>query len=267
MKMIFELCRQEAIKLFSNRYPYLLLGIIFAVQAAYMIAHAASPPETTLDELTAPQLWADGAAVALRLELFIVLVLGAMGFSQEFAQGTVKTVLTLPIRRVQWVAAKLLSLALLSWAILLVFSLLGIAIVAFALGWGDVTRSGVLLYHQSEVWKSLLAAVGLTAIFLLPVCAFALLVSAFFSSSGAAVGVALVLAIVLEFGLGLLDRSAKFVFLHHLQVPVSTLGKMGKGLPFDWSDTLTWGVPVTLISTAVLAGWLAVRMERMDITE
>jgi ABC-type transport system involved in multi-copper enzyme maturation permease subunit len=265
--MIFELCRQEAIKLFSNRYPYLLLGIVFAVQAAYMIAHAATPPETTLDELTAPQLWADGAGVALRLELFIVLVLGAMGFSQEFAQGTVKTVLTLPIRRVEWVAAKFLSLTLLSWGLLLGFSLLGTVIVAFTVGWGDVVRGGVLLYTESQVWWSLATAVALTAVYLLPACAFALLISAFFNSSGAAVGVALVLAIVLEFGLGLLDQSAKFVFLQHLQVPVGYMGKMGKGLPYEWSDTLRWGLPVTLATTALLTGWLAARMERMDITD
>ena len=265
--MIRELCRQEAIKLFSNRYPYLLLGIVLLVQAVYTIAKALKPPETTLDVVTAPQLWADGLGVAMRLGLFVILVLGAMGFSQEFAQGTVKTVLILPIRRYEWVAAKLLSLTALAWALLFTCALLGIAIVALALGWGDVQRSGVTLYTAGQVWGQVLAATGLTALLLLPVCAFALLVSVFFGSSGAAVGVALVLAIVLEFGVGLLENSARLIFLHHLSVPIALIAKMGKGLPFEWEETLVWGLPVAAVTCALCAGTLVARLERMDITD
>ena len=265
--MIPELCRQEGIKLFSNRYPYLLLGIVLLGEGVYTAVKALKTPETTLDVLTAPQLWADGMGVAMRLGLFVILVLGAMGFSQEFAQGTVKTVLILPIRRWEWVTAKLVSLILLAWALLAACALLGVLIVALTLGWGDVTRSGVLLYTAGQVWGQLLAALGITALLLLPLCAFALLVSVFFSSSGAAVGVALVLAIVLEFGVGLLDQSARFVFLHHLAAPFALVAKMGKGLPFQWEEVLVWGLPVAGVTFALFAALLVARMERMDITE
>jgi ABC-2 type transport system permease protein len=265
--MIAKLCRQEGIKLFANRYPYLLLGIVLLGQGVYTLAKAMRPAETTLDVLTAPQLWADGLSVALRLGLFVILVIGAMGISQEFAQGTVKTVLILPVRRFEWVLAKLLALILLAWGLLVACALLGAALVWAMLGWGDVERSGVMLYSSAQVWAQLLAATGLTALLLLPLCSFALLVGAFFSSSGAAVGVALVVAIVLEFGLGLLDESAQFVFLHHLPVPFAQIAKMGKGLPFEWEPTLVWGLPVAGLSFAVFAAWLVARLERMDITE
>jgi len=265
--MIIELCRQEGVKLFANRYPYLLLGIVLLGQAVYTALKALKEPATTLDVLTAPQLWGDGMGVALRLGLFVILVLGAMGFSQEFAQGTVKTMLVLPVRRGEWVAAKLLALVLLAWALLAACVLLGALVVAVALGWGDVSRGGVTLYQAGQVWAQVAAATGLTALLLLPLCAFALFVSAFFSSSGAAVGVALVLAIVLEFGLGLLDESARFVFLHHLSVPFGQIVKMGKGLPFEWDETLAWGLPVAAVTFCGFAGALVFRMERMDITD
>lgn len=265
--MIAELCRQEAVKLFANRYPYLLLGIVLAGQAAYTALKGFAEPETTLDVLTAPQLWADGMGVAMRLGLFVILVLGAMGFSQEFAQGTVKTMLVLPVRRRDWVVAKLISLIVLAWALLAATALLGIALVAVTAGWGDVSRGGVTLYEAHLVWSQLAAAIGLTAVMLLPLCAFALLVSVFFSSSGAAVGVALVLAIVLEFGLGLLDESARFVFLHHLTVPFAQIVKMGKGLPFEWDETLRWGLPVAGATFVAFAAALRIRLERMDITD
>ena len=59
--MIWELCRQEGIKLFTQKYPYFLLGLILVVQAGVMIFTATTPPETTLDVVTGPQLFAKGA--------------------------------------------------------------------------------------------------------------------------------------------------------------------------------------------------------------
>lgn len=264
--MIVELCRQEGIKLLTQKYPYLLIGIVLAVEAAYMAATGFAPAETSLHVVTAPQLFAEGVGWGLRFGVYMLLVLGAMGFSQEFALGTVKTVLILPIRRHQWVAAKLVALIVLAWGMLLASVVLGIALAAVIVGWGDVVRSGVLLYSLGQVWSHLLTATGLTALFLLPVCAFALLASVYFNSSGAAVGVTLVLGIVVESAAEMLDQG-RWVFFHHLHVPFGQIVKLGKGLPFRWEDSLTWGLAVGAVTFAVFAGWLTVRLQRMDITE
>lgn len=263
--MIWELTRQECIKLASHKYPYLLLAVVLAVQVVRMLVTAFTPPETTLAIVTGPQLWAQGVGMGLRFGVYVLLVLGAMGFSQEFAQGTVKTVLVLPVKRWEWVAAKLLFLVALALVLLAIILVVGWIIVAATLGWGDVVREGVVLYEESEVWRQMLAAAALTAVFLLPVCAFGQLIGTYFSSSGAAVGSALLLGIVVEAAVGL-GAFGKYVFLFHLHRPVGIVEKLGKGLPFKWESLLTWGLGTCLITFVVFAAWQVLRIERMDVS-
>ncbi|MCZ6556159.1 MAG: ABC transporter permease [SAR324 cluster bacterium] len=262
--MIRELTRQEFRKLSAQRYPYLLLALVLIAQIAHMLAAALAAPETTLDVLTGPQLWAKGAGTGLRFGVYGLLVVGAMGFSQEFAQGTVKTILVLPLRRWEWVAAKLVFLVLLALGLLLAVVMVGVLIVALTLGWGDVVREEVVLYGRGEVWLQVLAATALTAVFLLPVCAFAQLIGLYFSSSGAAVGSALLLGISLE-AAGALGGFGKYIFMYHLHRPIGIVEKLGRGLPFRWDALLYWGLGACLLSFAIFCVWQVLRMERMDI--
>ncbi|MBI3992677.1 MAG: hypothetical protein HY342_05350, partial [Candidatus Lambdaproteobacteria bacterium] len=178
---------------------------------------------------------------------------------------TVKTMLVLPIRRWQWATAKLAFLVLFACGLLLLLTALALVVVMATIGLGDVVREDVVLYPAAEVWQNVLLSSGLTMVFLLPVCAFAMLIGLYFTSSGAAVGVSLLFGIVIEAVVGLAGYG-KYVFLYHLFRPYQQLQKLGKGLPFQWDDLLTWGLGATLVSFAVFALWGIVRLERMDIT-
>jgi ABC-type transport system involved in multi-copper enzyme maturation permease subunit len=263
--MIRELTRQEFVKLFSQKYPYLLLTLVLAAQVVRMLVTALTPPETTLEIVTGPQLWAQGVGIGLRFGVYVLLVIGAMGFSQEFALGTVKTVLVLPVQRWEWVTAKLLFLVLLAVGFLAAIVLVGLVIVALSVGWGDVVREEVVLYPERVVWGQLFAATGLTAVFLLPVCAFGQLIGSYFSSSGAAVGSALLLGIVVEAAVGL-GGFGRYVFLYHLHRPIGIVEKLGKGLPFRWEPLLTWGLGACLVTFAVFTAWQVIRMGRLDVS-
>ena len=100
--------------------------------------------------------------------------------------------------------------------------------------------------------------------FLLPVCAFGQLIGLYFSSSGAAVGTALLVGIVLEAAAGL-GGFGKYVFLYHLHRPVAVVEKLGKGLPFRWDAVVTWGLGACLISFVLFSVWQVARLERMDV--
>lgn len=263
--MIRTLMRQEVLTLFAQRYPYVLLVALVALEVLRMLTLALTPPQTSLDVVSAPQVWAEGMAWALRLLVFVVLVLGAMAFSREFSLGTAKTVLVLPVPRRAWMAAKLGALVLLAWALLAALALLGAAVVAFTTGWEPVLREGIVLRAPGEYAGDLLLALGLTGAYLLPLCAFALLVGLFFSNSGAAVGVAVLLGTVLESVAGLL-AAGRYLFVHPLHRPFALLERMGKGLPFSWEEALTEGLAVTLAWFVVLAAAAWLRLERMDIT-
>ncbi|MDH4121349.1 MAG: ABC transporter permease [Deltaproteobacteria bacterium] len=264
--MLTELSRQEAIKLLTQRYPYLMIFMVLAIQTGNMLKQALTPPSTSLDIVTGPQQWGQGVGWGLQFSIFLILVVGSMAISREFSLGTIKTFLVLPIERRHWVGAKLLALVVFALLIVLTSVILGLLVVALTLGWGDVVREGVVLYTSGQVWQNVLLAIGLTCLFVLPVCALGLLVGSYFTSSGAAVGVTLMLWFVLGpvsdmLGLG------KWSFSTYLTKAVDVVEKMGKGLPFQWDALLYEGVPVSLVSFVVLSGWLVIRMDRKDITD
>lgn len=264
--MIRELCRQEVVRLFAYRYIYVLVMVMVLMQALRMVTMAAATAESTLDVVSAPQLWAEGLGWGLRVLVFLVLVVGAMGFSQEFSLGTAKTMLVLPVTRRAWFASKLLFLLGLAWALLLLLASLGVIITAVALGWADVARESYVIYAVSDLWDDLALAVVLTAAFLAPLCALALLVGLHFNNAGAAVGVAVLLGVVLEAVGGLADWG-RFLFSHHLTRPAAVVGKMGRGLAYQWAPQLETGLPVALITFALLTVWALVRLEHMDVTQ
>jgi len=263
--MIAELFRHEAVTLLRQRFPYLLLALVLGVPVLRVVAGALTPPETALDVVTAPQLWAEGMAWGVRLAAYVLTVLGAMSLSQEFGNGTARMVLMQPVARWQWLTAKLMFLLAWAVALLLLAAVLSALSVALTVGWGAVVREGVVLHGVATVWSAVVGALGLTAVALLPLCAFALLVGIHFTSSGAAVGVALLLAVVLEAAANL-GSAGTYVFFRWLYAPLGVVERLGKGLAYDWQPLWLEGLPVVLITFVVLGAWLLWRMQRMDIT-
>jgi ABC-type transport system involved in multi-copper enzyme maturation permease subunit len=263
--MLLELVRQEAVKLFSQRFVYVLLTLVLLSQTGRMIGLALTPTETALDVLTPPQLWAEGASLGLRFASYVVLILGAMGFSQEFALGTVKTMLVLPLQRWQWALAKQLFLCAIGAGLVLLVVLLSTVLTAVTTGMGGVVREGLELYAPGAVWGAMAVATMLTIVLVLPLCAMALLIGLYFTASGAAVGVAIVLGIVLEIAANLLPWHQAF-FLSHLYAPFGLVLRMGRGMPFQWETLLTWGIGSSLVSLAILCGWIIIKLQRMDVT-
>jgi len=263
--MMGELIRQEAVKLASQRFPYVLGALVVLLQAVTSLTAARTPPETTLDVVNAPQVFAAGAEAGLRGAVYLLLVLGAMSLSREFSLGTAKTFLVLPVTRRSWLMAKLASLLLLAAALALLVSGMGIALAALAPGWSALRQEGLVLAGGAELARQLAAATGLTILLLAPVCAFGLLIGLHFASSGAAVGVAILLGVILETAANLVDPVGRFVFLAYVPKPFSLIGRLGRGLPYDWSGLTGWGLGVAAASFLLLAGWSLWRFERMDL--
>lgn len=260
--MIWELIRQEWVKLFSNRYIYALLALVLASVVVSILTSVFSPPASGM--ASPPQLWADGAGLGHRLGVFLILVVGAMGFSQEFSQGTAKTMLVLPLHRWQWALAKVLFLISFSLGLVLFISALAWVVVALASGWGVVMREGMQIATSAQVWEGLGLAVLLSSVFMLPVGIFALMVGLHFSSSGAAVGTTLLSAILIE-SVVRLGNTGKILFFFHLSRPFEGMERLGKGVSFDWAEMASTGLVSALLGFSVCSIYLFWRFSKMDI--
>ena len=262
--MLSELIRQEVIKLFTRRYVYLLLALPPVLLAARLLAMHLSPPETTMDVPTSLQFWAEAMMWGLRLSGYVLLVLGAMSFSQEFSLGTVKAVLTLPVSRSGWYAAKGATLLGVAWLLLAVNALLAWGLTWLLVGWQGVTREGLVLLSGGQAFAQAALALGLTALLLAPLCAFALWLGLYFSSSGAAVGVAVLAGTVGELAAGLFG-AGRYLFLSQLYRPLEVVERMGRGLSGRWEQVWLWGLAVGVVSLLVFGLWGWRRFERLDI--
>jgi ABC-type transport system involved in multi-copper enzyme maturation permease subunit len=263
--MLGELIRQEAVKLGTQRFPYVLVAAVLLLETAAALVTAHTPAETSLDVVHGALVFAVGAQAGLRGAIYLLLVVGAMSLAREFSLGTAKTFLVLPVSRRAWIAAKLIALALLALALVLAIAVLAALLAAIHPGWGAVRQEGLVLSSGAQVAQAAAAATGLTALLILPVCAFALLIGLHFTSSGAAVGVAILLGALLDAAANLVDGFGRYVFLAWIPKPFAQVERLAKGLSTGWSASAGWGVGVAAVSFGLLAGWAYLRFERMDI--
>lgn len=144
-------------------------------------------------------------------------------------------------------------------------ALLGLATTALTVGWGDVAREGVVMYAIGDYFPHMAKALVLTALFLAPLGAGALLIGLYFNHSGPAVAVAVLAGTVLE-SVGGLYAIGEYSFLYHLHRPLGVVVRLGQGLPFRWEPTLHPGLAVASITFMILVVWGWWRLNRMDIT-
>lgn len=263
--MIWELFRQELVKFRAQRYLYILFGAIPIILLGRLTLSATSRAETTLDVVNGPQLWGEAMSWGVRYLALLLLAVGSMSFSTELGQGTAKTWLMQPVSRMSWLAAKFLVLVALAWTTLLFCAILAWACATFWVGWGAIVLEGKEIYSAGQVFRGIGAALLLSGLFLLPACAYALLVGSYFHNSGAAVAVTFTLAVALEF-LSQIGETGHYLFVYHLPRPLNLFTKLSKGLHFSWREAMEMGIPVALSSCAILYLWLAWRWKRLDIT-
>ena len=262
--MIRALLRLEAAGLFTQRFAWVLLASLVGLQVARMLLGGMATPETSMDVVAAPGLWATGVGWSLRLLYFVLLILGAMGFSREFSLGTAKTILVMPLHRWQWYFAKLLFQALLAWGWLMLSALIGWLVAWLIAGEFSVVREGLTLATTMQVLAAQAAALALTGLMLLPLCALALLIGLFFHNSGAAVGAAVLCGLGLE-AFTALWSGGKWLMVQYIFEPVRLVERMGRGIPYQWDNLLLWGLPLALGWLLLLGALGVARLERMDI--
>ena len=263
--MRWELVRQEVFKLASQRFVYGLIAIVAILEIIMAVVTARAPAESSLDVINASGVFATGAEAGLRGAIYVLLVIGAMSLSREFSLGTAKTFLVLPVRRIDWLVAKLIALTLLGVGLVALVFALGAVVAAIDPGWGAIQQDGIVMVSGHLQLRRIAVAAAFTGLLMLPVSAFAFTLGLHFTSSGAAVGVAVLLGLILDAAGNLSDTAGRYDFLAWVGRPLGQIERMSKGLPCSWGTIGTWGLGLAAVSSAVLVAWTLWRFERMDI--
>lgn len=265
------LLRSELFRLAKRPMPWVMLGILAALMLLfYGVSWAiieAQPARDTVglrDDIRVvdvPQVALNGFVAPFGTVMAVVL--GASTVGTEFGWGTIRTLLPRAIGRVPLLLAKMVAVALVIAALVVVTSLL-------ALGLGALVNGVVGIDGGTDGAFALdfLAAVGRTIYVMLPYAALAFLVALITRSNAAGITIGIVFffaeAIILQL-VGLVDALdwVPEVFLSENVNAVASAngGAVQEGLPSAWR-----GAAVLLAWTAAFLALALAIFRRRDVT-
>ena len=260
--------RSELLKFFTTRMWWgmaiaivlagagfaLLFGLIFTSDAAN---GTNGPPPITNDLDLARQVFTGGIGVGYLLTLAI----GVMTIGAEYRHKTVTSTFLATPKRVQVMAAKVVSLLVIG-AMYAVLSLVGSVVT----GWILLTTKGHAPFADPQIWRTLALAllvlglwalIGLGAGILIPNQVAALLI---------AIGVAWIVEPILGAVLGITDWGNDITPYLPSQATSAMLSTSAGGFNGQPVQTLSWwaGALVLAAYAAIMAGvgsWLTVRRD------
>lgn len=258
---IARLTAAEFRKLFSQPFLYLALGVL---GTATILAEVFQPVflgqrETLWRSYHAVQLFAYGFTFGLKIATFVLLIFSSMLLAGEFDRGTIKNLLTRPITRTDFFAAKGLVVVFLG-AMLYLFVFYVSAFYALIRGdLGPVWDDSQYIMHRdaSEILAHARKAVLASFLPFLAAGFLGLLVSTWTESSGYAVAIALVLYLFGDVVTGMMsERTQRKVFLYYAPYALEKLRLYAEGSRTSWNPEVDRGLLYVTVPAAYAAAFI-----------
>ena len=286
----------EVFKLVGHKLFPCILGITLALTVGLAVVGLAFSQGGASVKFSNYSLWVVSSTYALRIAIVLLVALAAMSMSSEATARTLNTLLSRPIRRIEFITAKVLSLVL---ATLLVFFVSGLA--GFVMGgivkdplargrvvvgedgeadwkgpavwpsYGDVVDP---LYPDTVIatrWQVLGTIFAGYAALMVPALAavfVGFLIGTLFDSSGLSIGLAVAVSVTLvlgEFFPGFADYLAPFGYNYPVPKLATIMLNASKGSPPVWDDVLA-GLGVAAIYIVVSLAVSFIVFCRRDVT-
>jgi len=198
------------------------------------------------------------------LGLILLLTYTATLVASELGSGTVCLMLVRPLRRGEFVVAKLF-LAM-TYSICLALTT-GLAAWTVTAAFGDldgVGYGGEIVVANIDMAMAYGAGMGLVLLPLFAASAYAVMVSTLTRSTGAAVASAIgiwILIDLIKHPLGV----APFVFSTHIDAPWQTFTDLCNGIQGAWSPALIWTAATSVVSFAVFTTIAVAALAKRDL--
>jgi len=237
-------------------------------------------------------LWVASSSFGLRVGMLLLAAIGAMAMSSEATARTLNTVLTRPIRRIEFAAAKVLSLVFATVVVVAASALAAYVVGGTAPGerssrvsssrsveaaparfpsYGDVVDPlypDVVIASKGEVMGEIWFGFLLLVVPVLAGVSLGFLLGTLLDSSGLAVGLSAGLFVTLE-GTKFIPLLEEFLGKYAYNYPLNRISTImlqsGKGSLADWHDALV-GVGISGIYVGVCLLVSLVVFCRRDVT-
>jgi len=260
---VTRLVRAEFIKLFAHPFLYLSLGLlVLGIELAQRYQPVFSGQQETLwRSYNSIQLFAYGFKIGIRIATLVLLVFSGMAFAGEFDRGTIKNLLTRPITRTDFFAAKCVTVAALG-TLLFLFVLYVSLLFAFGRGeLGPIWDSENYLIQREYGTIAAFARKAVLMSFLpfLTAGFLGILVSNWTESSGYAVAVALVLYLLGDMVTGWLSPAVQQkIFLYYAPYALDKLRLYAEGGTEYWDKRVDEGLLYVKVPLVYVAAFIPV---------
>lgn len=200
--------------------------------------------------------------------MFVAVFAGTL-LAEETGAGTLRMVLSAPVKRWELVVAKAIT-ALLYVMLITTVALATAGVLGLARGdtFADVADEYGTLYTRGQVLAALAGAMGLTWLALAAVAAFGLFVSSVARNVGQAVGTVVGLVVLIEAGKHLVGQEydlSRYVFTSYTPLAWTVFEQMARRVDAYWGSALWWSLAVPAAWTALLLAGAIVVLHRRDL--
>ncbi len=272
---VLRLVAFEWRKLFARRFTWIALAIV-ALAAA--LSPAAGQILQTAEQLTKQRAgdveqlsgwaaFAGGMLFGTRVATFVLLILAGSAIGEEAQQGTLKTLLLRPVRRIEVLLAKMAALSL--FAVFLV-CVMGAAAGGAASRYEFGSLESMGGKDAPTLARYTAGALGLVLPSLLAVVGFGLLFSCAIDHPGQGTGAAIGGYFVLSAVAGLFNKVEPFVFARYVGLHFEHLADMGGGVSAaakHYREQIALGISVPLLSAAVFLLGAALLLRYRDVAD
>lgn len=265
-----RLMAAETIKLAAHPFLYVALVLITLGIAGGEIFAASAQKSSPWGGVHAVHLFSYGFQAGLKLGTYALVIFSSMLIAGEFDRGTIKVLLTRPVRRAELFVAKSLTVLILA-GLLFAFILAvagGWALSQGSLGpvWDDtaylVQRSGAEI--EAHAWKG----IGISVLSFFAAGFLGLLVSTWTESSGFAVAIALILFLFGDVAQAALPGKYQLrTFFHYGPYAVAKLQEFAAGGSARWSPDILGPDLHIKVPLLYIAGFLPLAYARFHLKD
>jgi ABC-type transport system involved in multi-copper enzyme maturation permease subunit len=258
---IRRLVAGELLKLRAQPFLKVCLVILVWITLSFEIAlpQMRAQKETAWRTYNSVMLFAYGFQAGVKVATYVLLIFSSMVFAGEFDRGTIKNLLTRPVTRLEFFAAKCLTVTGLA-SFLFAFVFFVAAVYALSRGdfgpvWDD--SSYIIQRSAAEIAGHARKAVLMSFLSFLAAGYLGVLISNLTESSGYAVAMALVVYLAGDLATGFLtDRGKEGVFLYYAPYALEKLRDLSEGTTTRWNPDIDARGLYAVVPLAYMAGFV-----------
>ncbi len=259
LSRILKLLKNEIIKHSKSKIAY--LGIICVVLSTLVIVKGIGITSTELKITGFSFLVTTMIGISTSILPLFAIIFSSIIVANESTRGTLKVILTQPVKRIEFLVAKWLMAVIYMLLLLLIPIVIAVLCGYFAYDFQDITEDNLVIYTKMEMFVALIKSFVFLLFPLLATVTYGFFISVLSRNVAVAVGGAVGTLFTIEPIKHLLKfkyfNLSDYVFTSYLDLPLVMSSDVAIGVGNPWKSDLTEIYRLVIVSVVyIVLCWL-----------